>query len=253
MNVALIIGRKDSEGFPKKNLLNVLGRPLASYAMIAAKESKYIDRAFISTDCEELRELGNSFGIEYIERPACLASKEALGEDAYKHGYDYIKNNLNQTGDKIETLSLLMCNAATITANLLDKGIEKLRNNLNADSAVTVSIYNMWSPVRARKLNDDGYLNPFVPFENYDINPENLTCDRDSQGDVYYADMGVSVIRPRCMENIDGGLLPQKWMGKNILPIENWGGLDLDYPWQVGMVEFWLREHGFKYYGMNGR
>ena len=68
-----------------------------------------------------------------------------------------------------------------------------------------------------------------------------LTCDRDSQGDVWFADMGASVIRPRNLDHLEEGLLPQKWMGQRIHPIKNVAGLDVDYPWQMPQVEFWLR------------
>lgn len=55
--------------------------------------------------------------------------------------------------------------------------------------------------------------------------------DRDSQGDVYLADMSVSVVRPKCLENMKEGLLPQKWMGQKIAPIISNAGFDLDYDW----------------------
>ena len=105
---------------------------------------------------------------------------------------------------------------------------------------VTVSSYNMWSPLRARKINDQGLLDPFVPFETFG-DPSKLNCDRDSQGDVWFADMGLSVVRPRCMDNLQTGLLPQKWMGQKILPIYNEAGLDVDYEWQIGQVEWWIK------------
>ena len=138
-----------------------------------------------------------------------------------------------------------MANAPTITGKLIDKGINILRKNKNFDSAVTTSIYNMWSPLRARKVNNSNLLKPFVPFETFG-NPKKLNCDRDSQGDVYYADMSVSIVRPKCLENIKEGLLPQKWMGKKIAPIPSWGGCDVDYEWQLPMVEFWLKKNGYK-------
>jgi hypothetical protein len=126
----------------------------------------------------------------------------------------------------------------------LQEGIDALRADPDADSAVTVSIYNMWSPLRARRLDGHGYLQPFVPFETFG-DPATLNCDRDSQGDVFFADMGASIVRPRCFEHMEDGLLPQKWMGRKILPIRQWGGLDVDYPWQMPLVEHWLREHGY--------
>ena len=113
----------------------------------------------------------------------------------------------------------------------------------NLDSAVTVSCYNMWSPVRARRIDADGLLQPFVPFEAFG-DPATLTCDRDSQGDVWFADMGLSVVRPHCLERLEDGVLPQRWMGRRIHPIKQWGGLDVDYEWQIPLVEHWLRAHG---------
>ena len=72
--------------------------------------------------------------------------------------------------------------------------------------------------------------------------PKNLNCDRDSQGDVWFADMGLSVVRTNCLEDMENGLLPQKWMGQKIAPIPSWGGCDIDYEWQIPMVEFWLKK-----------
>ena len=98
----------------------------------------------------------------------------------------------------------------------------------------------MWSPLRARRIDKKGYLKPFVPFKTFG-NPKTLNCDRDSQGNVYFADMSVSVVRAKCLENLDKGLLPQKWMGKNIKAINSVAGCDVDYKWQIPSVEYWLK------------
>jgi len=88
-------------------------------------------------------------------------------------------------------------------------------------------------------------LKPFVPFETFG-GPKTLNCDRDSQGSVWFADMGVSIIRPKNLDEMEDGLLPQKWMGRNIWPLENYGGLDVDYDYQMPQAEFWLKKHGVK-------
>ena len=124
----------------------------------------------------------------------------------------------------------------------IQKGIEILRNQPEFDSAVTVSRYNMWSPLRARKLVTDGSLEPFVPFETFG-DPATLNCDRDSQGDVLFADMSCSVVRPHCLDHLEDGLLPQKWMGLKIAPIFQEAGCDVDYEWQVPGVEWWLKKY----------
>jgi len=244
---ALLMGREGSQGFPGKNTHPILGRPLMRYPMMAAEYSKEINRRFFTTDSKAYKQLGQDFGWEIIDRPPELATKEALGEDVYKHAYNFIKEMLIKQGAEMEFLVLLMCNTATIAAETIDKGIQMLRENPTADSAVTVSRYNMWSPLRARKENGEGFLEPFVPFETFG-DPQTLNCDRDSQGDVWFADMGVSIIKPHCLEKLEQGLLPQKWMGQKILPIKQWGGFDLDYSWQLPLVKHWLEEHGFTPY-----
>lgn len=240
---ALLLGRAGSTGFPGKNLYPVLGRPLVEYPLRAAAESRHVERIFVSTDSDEIMEVGRRYGAEAIVRPPELASPEALGEDAFRHGYGVIRDRLAEEGASLELLVLLFANAATITGELIDEGVETLRQDPSFDSAVTVSRYNMWSPVRARRLDETGALQPFVPFETFG-DPATLNCDRDSQGDVLFADMGVSVVRPHCLERLSEGLLPQRWMGRRIAPIQSWGGCDVDYEWQIPMVEHWLRAHG---------
>jgi len=238
-----MIGRAGSIGFPNKNTYPVLGRPLCAYSLMAARASMYVSHLFVSTDSPVIAEIAKGFNAELIERPPELATKQALGEHVFVHGFNEIKKRLTASGNDIEMMVLLFANAPTITGKLIDQGIEILRKDASMDSAVTTSIYNMWSPLRARRLAPDGCLHPFVPFEVFG-DPKTINCDRDSQGDVYFADMSVSVVRPYCLENLEDGLLPQKWMGNRIASIPSWGGCDIDYEWQIPMVEFWLLKHG---------
>lgn len=244
MIAALVIGRKGSTGLPGKNTMPILGRPMAAYAFMAANAARTVDAVYISTDDEELMAIARDQDASVIVRPPELCTKAALGEDAFVHGYGVIRDKLAAQKHKLELLVLLMCNAPTILGQTIDQGVKILRDYPDYDSAVTVSCYNMWSPLRARRENDEGLLDPFVPFETFG-DPATLNCDRDSQGDVWFADMGASVVRPACLEHLHQGLLPQKWMGKRIYPLKQWGGLDVDYAWQIPEVEFWLRAHNF--------
>lgn len=240
----LLLGRSGSVGFPGKNTYPIMGRPLMVYPMLAGLNSKYIDKMFFSTDSDEYKHIGRDHGLEIIDRPAELATKQALGEDAFVHGYKMIKEYYVQQGKELEILVLFFCNSATILSETIDEGIEVLLQHPDYDSAVTVSAYNMWSPLRARRETAEGLLQPFVPFETFG-DPRTLNCDRDSQGDVLFADMGISIVRPRCLDNLQNGLLPQKWMGQRIYPIKQWGGCDIDFEWQVPGVIHWLQKHGF--------
>jgi len=239
MILALVLGRGGSIGFPGKNTYEVLGRPMMEYSILAAKNSKYIDEIYVSTDSDEIKDIARKNNANIIDRPDYLCTKDALHQDAMIHGYEYLK----EIKKDIEFIILLQCNGPFILASQLDEGIEKLRADNSFDSAATVSKYNMFSPVRARKIGKDGEIQSFVPFENF-LDTTTINCDRNSQGDVYFTD-GTFIVRPRCFENLEEGMLPYQWMGKKSYSVLNWGGVDVDFSWQVPQVECWLKENGF--------
>jgi len=246
MIVAIMIGREGSTGFPGKNMRPVAGRPLAAWPLLTASRTRSIERVYLSTDSPALKRLAGEYGARVIDRPAHLCTKEALGEHAYQHAHEVIRAELRREGSgEPEIYVLLMANAPTVTPEMLEEGIRVLETRPEIDSAVTVSCYNMWSPLRARKIGEDGLLHPFVPFETFG-DPRTLNCDRDSQGDVWFADMGASIIRPRNLDALEDGLLPQKWMGRRIYPIRNVGGLDVDYDYQMPQAEFWIKRRFFE-------
>ena len=240
MIIGLQIGRKNSKGLVGKNTISIEGLPMAEWSLKAALASKYINKLFISTDDENLKKIALKLGILNIDRPLYLNTDSALGEDVFIYCHDYLQKIFHK---KVEILVLLMANAPTISSSMIDQGIEDLKNDEKLDSVVSVSKYNMWSPIRARKISNNGLLEPFVSLDYFRENNIDLNCDRDSQGDVWFADMGVSIIRARNLKNIEYGIPPQRWMGRNISPIKNDGGLDVDYEFQIGQVEYWLRKN----------
>lgn len=241
MIVALMIGRKGSTGFPNKNVLKVLGKHLCEYPMIAAKKTKKIERIFISTDCPKIKKITKKYNPTFLHRPKNLNTKAALGENVFKDGYLRIKKILREENKKCDLIVLLMANAGTINSTLLNKGINILEKNKSYDSAITTSVYNMWSPIRARTYKR-GSLVPFVPFKY--MGGTKINCDRDAQGNVHYADMSASIVRPKCLEHLEKGLLPQKWMGRKIAPIRNEAGFDLDFEWQLPQLKYWIKKYG---------
>ena len=242
---AILIGRKGSTGFPGKNTALILGKPLAQYPMETALNAPSVSSVYLSTDDEQLMKLGKSLKINVIIRPPELCSNEALGEDAFAHAFQVIRQQNQEY--LIDKVVLLFCNSPTVNVAMIEEGIRVLDKNPDYDSAVSVSRYNMWSPLRARRINREGLLKPFIPLDLFDrifgASGDRLNCDRDSQGDVLFADMGLSIVRPYCLENLSYGMLPQKWMGQKIYPIRNEAGLDIDYDWQVPQIEYWIKNN----------
>lgn len=242
MIAAILIGRKGSSGLPGKNTREIAGHPMVWWPLNAAQECPDVDRIYVSTDDPDIVAVAESFESHIIDRPNYLASDAALGEDAYAHAHGVVQAEAQREGVHVELYVLLMANAVTVTPDQISQGIAVLRDRPDVDSAVTVSCYNMWSPLRARRITDEGLLQPFVPFEVFG-DPKTLNCDRDSQGDVWFADMGVSVVRPQNLEDLHSGLLPQKWMGQRIYPMKNEAGLDVDFAYQMPQAEYWIQQH----------
>lgn len=236
MIVALVLGRGGSVGFPGKNTYEVLGRPLMEYAILAAQNTPEIDEIYVSTDSEEIKEIGRKNHTYIIDRPEYLCTKEAKHQDAMVHGYRYIKD----LGKEIELIVLMQCNAPFVLARHLSEGIRVLRQHPEFDSAATVSEYSAFTPARARLLDENGQIRNFLSQEQI----QGANSERDSQGEIYFTD-GTFIVRPKCLEQIDKGMLPYPWMGRSSYAIKNWGGFDVDVEWQIPQVQHWLLQNGF--------
>lgn len=233
---ALLIGRGGSRGVPGKNTMKILGRPLMTYPILAARHARHVSDIFLSTDSAEIKAVGRALGVEIVDRPTVLATDTALVEDVVVHGYLEMLKRMST----IEMFVLLFCNSATITPGIIDKGIEILRRDTSLDSAVTVSLYNEFSPVRAKRINTEGLIALYV-----DVNSiPGASCDRDSSQACYFCDCSVWVLRPNCTD-LDNGVLPFRWMGRKSFPLYQEGGLDIDHDYGIAMTEHWLLKHGF--------
>jgi len=241
MIVGLLIGKHKSMGCPGKHLRPILGRPLVEYSLIAAKNSKYIEKLFVSTDSPQIVRIAKAYGAEHIKRPAKLATPEALTEDALEHAYEEIEERLDQ---EIEIVVLLFANSPTIPPGLIDKGIRVLKKDKSLDSCFSVCKYNMWAPLRARRLTKKNLIKPYVPLKCFgDVNK--MSSIRGGEGNCYFVDLATQVLRARCFKNMDKGSLPFKWMGKKSYGLISDYGFDIDFEWQIPVIEHWLVKHGF--------
>lgn len=236
--VALLCGRSGSKGVKNKNTYPILGRPLMSYPLLAAKNSKYIDDIYLTTDSEQIAAVGRKYGAKIIHRPDYLATDEALLEDVIVHAYNYLAEELNLNP---EIIVILLCNAGTVNPDLIDKGIEILQRDEGIDSCATVSLRNQFTPIRAKKIVN-GYLEPLLDLNLFgDLSN---ACDRRCMGDVYFCDAALWIVRKRCMD-LNYGILPYRWMGRRTIPLIQEGGLDVDVEEDLVLTELWLRKHGF--------
>jgi CMP-N-acetylneuraminic acid synthetase len=237
MNIGLIIGKANSQGLPGKNTMKILGRPSVEYAFIAAKYSK-IDILYVSTDSTEIIKIARRYKAKIIERPEYLARPDSLTEDVLEHSYEIIKKDLNSI--KIESISLLFANTPTVSVPHLNQAIDYIKKNNSVDSVFSIVNYDMFSPFRARKIDSENLIYPFINIHDSESN-----SIRGSGGSTYFCDLSIQVLNERCLSDLESGLLPFRWQGKFSVGIEVDFGFDIDSEWQVPVVEYWLKKNGF--------
>lgn len=76
--LAVLAGRGGSKGLPRKNVLDLGGKPLVAWSVEAAQQSRLLDRCVVSTDGEEIARAARAAGGDVpFMRPAELATDTA--------------------------------------------------------------------------------------------------------------------------------------------------------------------------------
>ncbi|MCK5611448.1 acylneuraminate cytidylyltransferase family protein [Candidatus Pacearchaeota archaeon] len=233
MNIAIITARGGSKSISDKNVSPVLGEPLVSYPIKAAKESKRIDMVYISTDCPKIISVSQTLGCEIIDRPEDLRGDTVNHGDVIKHAVDYV----DKLVDNLENIVLLLGNTVMLDAELIDQSLKILDENKDYDSVMSVWEAADDHPLRALQIKE-GFL------ATYADEAREVSTERQSYPKAYYYDQGVWAFRKDCIDRRDGPN-PWWWMGARCYPIvRNWiTGRDVHTYLDVGFAEWWLKNY----------
>ena len=165
MNAAFIPVRGGSKSIPLKNIKPICGQPLVYWTVKAACECQHIDKVYVATDSDKIREVvfgiksgnigeidqGLSSKIEVIGRSAESASDTASTESAmleFAGKYDF------------DNIVLIQATSPLLKAEDLNRGFE-LFSEAKVDSVL--------SAVRQKRFNwaldEEGFAHP----SNYDV------------------------------------------------------------------------------------
>lgn len=229
MIVSLMLDPADSPDFPE-NDAEVLGRPLSAYPLIAARRSRNVGRRYVHAQTQVTRRTAMQYDAVLVEPPLENPKDQV---EALLYGWRFIKEDLKHEGTEPELLVVLHAHTGTVTAEMIDKGIEALVHDAGLDSAVSVSVYDRWNPRRALRDAGDGRV---VPFDPTPIPP----------GEALYPDWGCMVLRPRLLDagRTDGPCESFPFCGGKVFAMKQRGGGPVDYAWQVPKMEYWLKKQG---------
>ena len=150
--LGITLARGGSKSIPKKNIKDILGKPLIAYTIIEALKSKLISNYIVSTDDEGIKDISLKYGAGVpFMRPPELATDLATSSDAIKHAVRYMEEKDNITYDYIIEL---MCTNPLKTANDIDECLLKLIKT-GADSVIAVHKIEDNHPIRVKKIVND--------------------------------------------------------------------------------------------------
>ena len=173
--LAIIPARGGSKRLPRKNILDLCGKPLISWSIEAALKSKYISKVVVSSDDEEILNISSNFGADIIKRSYELANDTATTFDAIKHTI----NNL----EKYDYIVLLQPTSPLRNEKHIDEAIELLEEK-QADGIVSVCEMDH-SPLWSNTLPEDGNMRGFLREEILNKRSQDLEKYYRLNGAVY--------------------------------------------------------------------
>lgn len=131
--LAVVAARGGSKGLPRKNLIELGGKPMIAWSIEAAKGSHYLDRTIFSSEDEELMSVARQWGADVpFRRPAELATDDASIMDTLFHAID-------SAGELFDIVVLLQAASPLRLASDIDNSLE-LCINTGAPACVSVTI-----------------------------------------------------------------------------------------------------------------
>lgn len=180
--LGLIPARGGSKGLLRKNILPLAGKPLISWTIEAAKENKYIDKVFVSTEDAEIAQVSKTYGadVSYL-RPKELAIDTAKTIDVVLHTLD----EFSRRGEKYDIVALLQPTSPLRTNCHIDFAIEKLFDE-KIKSVISVSEVDH-HPYWCNKLQKNGCMDDFINKNFLNLRRQDLPKYYRLNGAIYVA------------------------------------------------------------------
>ena len=169
--LSIIPARGGSKGIPKKNICKLNGKPLLSYSIKNALESKLVNRVIVSTDDDYIAKISKYYGAEVpFSRPKKLARDSVPTIDVIKH----VLQELNRKEKYIpDIVTLLQPTTPLRTTASLDKSIRLL---IKHKPDTVLGVYELESHPYRAFWKKGKYLKPlrkdFLKFYQRQIRPD---------------------------------------------------------------------------------
>ena len=149
--------RGGSKGVPKKNIRKVNGKPLMTWTIESAKKSNVFDSIWVSSDSDEILEVGRQEEVNTIKRPEELSGDEVLSVDSLHWAVGEIEKLKGITYDYVVELPVV---CPLRNEDHIREAVNKLITT-DADSVISVTQMTDKHPVRMKRITDDDLIEDF--------------------------------------------------------------------------------------------
>lgn len=227
--LGLIPARGGSKGIPGKNIYPLDGKPLLAYTCEAARQSKQLQRVILSTDSQEIADVGTRYGVEVpFLRPEQYAQDNTPSIDVVLHTLEWLKKNENWIPDAVV---LLQPTSPLRRAKHIDQALQMFHEQQSETVVSVVKVPHRFSPYTIQKLHD-GLLQDFWE--------QDVSFDRFRRQDIpeLYARNGPAVLITRT----EVLLQSKSFYGNKVVPyiMEEEYSLDIDDMSDLHLAEFML-------------
>lgn len=158
-NIAIIPARGGSKRIPKKNILELNGRPMIAYTIRAALDTGLFSKVLVSTDDEEIASVSREYGADV----PFLRDKYADDHSPISEATAHVLEKLKERGEKYNNVVQLMANCPLRGAREIIDAFNYFQEG-GHDFQLSCFKYGWMNPWWAHSIDENGVAKPV--FDN---------------------------------------------------------------------------------------
>lgn len=225
--LAIIPARGGSKGIPKKNIVDLNGKPLIQYTIDVAKNSQKIDKVFLSSDDHEIINVSKKLGLisNYI-RPESFASDTATASEVILDALLWLEKNEDYCPDAV---MFLQPTSPLRTVNDVDGAIKQF---VKDSKDCLVSVHEMMEHPYECVFNINNNDWKYLAKQN-----KSATRRQDYKSSFYYINGAIYMVNVDFFKK-EKVLISEQNTSFYIMPHER--GIDIDEYTDLKRAEFFL-------------
>ena len=189
--ICVVTARSGSKGLKNKNVLKLGHKSLVSWSLSAAKNSKYVDEVYLSTDSNLIMNEAKKLNLKTRKlRPKYLSSDNTKSIDVLLN----VLNQLENINEIYDYVLLLEPTSPFTESKDIDNSIKKLIKNKNATSLVSIQENITYHPIFNFKINKNNLIQSYA--RNYKI------TRRQDLNKLYYLDGSIYISKISSLKKI---------------------------------------------------